>query len=533
MKFSPTKCTPIRFWKRSISTAMHPLFLNGQRLEPANCVRYLGIYLDSEMTWKPHVMMMAQRGRQRLQLIKQVSGRSWGFNPEAVWQLVTKGLEPALYYGAEAWYRSQLPVSTLAPLEKVMRLAGLAITGGLRTTSYSATYALAGILPPQLELDRQALYWEVRRRGSVSQGPQLWDTKTLTQLNRSTTFRRWIRSLPGRELFTIPQRLPFSIPPTALSLLPKPANQIWKESLPQWTLSIARFNANGGNWSGWAGLAWSLKHHSLHHSGSWKVPPGASVIEAMLRCLREGLEKFSGLVSPSGFCLPRSLGIVTGSSDLWKEVARIRNVSEQAAQAQEKFLELAHSGHTIGWATRKWGPGASPYMEARITAMQAFRTPVSPTLAIADINHQRKKIGQFLNSRVGVDLSNRNTGRSLLDLSPPLGKGKHLARGLSRTDTSRYNQFLSGHFPCRQYLARFKLSDGDEMCACSEAIESREHILESCSLFDEERAQLIREATKCGIPPDRLWEAAHLIAEFLHNITKKWTNRGALWRTLK
>ena len=177
--------------------------------------------------------------------------------------------------------------------------------------------------------------------------------------------------------------------------------------------------------------------------------------------------------------------------------------------------------------------GASPYMEARITAMHAFRTPVSPTLAIADISHQRKKIGQFLNSRAVEDLSNRNTGRSLLDLNPPLGKRKHLARGLSRRDTSRYNQFLSGHFPCRQYLARFKLNDGDEMCDCSEAIESREHILESSSLFDEERAQLIREATKCGIPPDRLWEAAYLIAEFLQNITKKWTNRRVLWRTLK
>jgi ribonuclease HI len=63
---------------------------------------------------------------------------------------------------------------------------------------------------------------------------------------------------------------------------------------------------------------------------------------------------------------------------------------------------------------------------------------------------------------------------------------------LSRIDKVNLRQALSGHFPCKQYLHRFKRSDSPSCRFCAAENESIAHLLLTCPRFGEKRNQMLR-----------------------------------------
>jgi hypothetical protein len=70
---------------------------------PSNTVTYLGITLDHHLTWRPHLKTIITKAQNRLNLLKRLTGTTWGLHPTTVLNTYKVFLRPVLTYGFTAW----------------------------------------------------------------------------------------------------------------------------------------------------------------------------------------------------------------------------------------------------------------------------------------------------------------------------------------------------------------------------------------------------------------------------------------------
>jgi hypothetical protein len=61
--------------------------------------RFLGILLDSKLSWKPNTIERVKKATVALYSCKNAIGRKWGLKPELVHWLYTAVVRPILLYG--------------------------------------------------------------------------------------------------------------------------------------------------------------------------------------------------------------------------------------------------------------------------------------------------------------------------------------------------------------------------------------------------------------------------------------------------
>ena len=62
---------------------------------------YLGIKLDTRLTWSKHTEAMAERGIKRSNLLKRLAGTKWGANQDVLTLGYKSYVRPAMEYGIE------------------------------------------------------------------------------------------------------------------------------------------------------------------------------------------------------------------------------------------------------------------------------------------------------------------------------------------------------------------------------------------------------------------------------------------------
>jgi len=132
------------------------LRLFGSEINVSRSVRYLGVILDSKLTWNEHVDTKVQKATRALFQCKRVCGRNWGVTPEAMYWIYTMMVRPILTYAAVVWWPKVNQETAKKKLEKVQRLACIGITGAFRTTPTKAIEALLGLLPLDLFIKKTA-----------------------------------------------------------------------------------------------------------------------------------------------------------------------------------------------------------------------------------------------------------------------------------------------------------------------------------------------------------------------------------------
>ena len=79
------------------------LTVQGVRISPTKTVKYLGITFDSHLTWRPHLKELAKKARRRLNLLKRLTGTTWGPRPDTILNTYKVFLRPLLTFGFTAW----------------------------------------------------------------------------------------------------------------------------------------------------------------------------------------------------------------------------------------------------------------------------------------------------------------------------------------------------------------------------------------------------------------------------------------------
>ena len=155
-----------------------------QALMLSNQAKFLGVILDSRMTWKNNIEERSKKAHIAYYVCRKAFGKTWGLSPKLVYWIFTAVVRPILSYGASVWWNALLTANNCKKLEHIPRCVCIGITGALRSTSTESLLNILSIQPMRLYTQLIAARTAIRL-SSLS----LWKTKPyghsniLNQLN--------------------------------------------------------------------------------------------------------------------------------------------------------------------------------------------------------------------------------------------------------------------------------------------------------------------------------------------------------------
>jgi len=125
-------------------------------LQHSRSIKYLGVILDSRLTWKEHVDAKVREAQNLMWACRSACGVMWGLRPKVVHWLYVAIIRPSVTFASLVWWPGCQTASVKWKLSWVQRLACLGITGAMRTTPSNAVEALICLPPLDLVVQSEA-----------------------------------------------------------------------------------------------------------------------------------------------------------------------------------------------------------------------------------------------------------------------------------------------------------------------------------------------------------------------------------------
>ncbi|GFS35927.1 uncharacterized protein LOC103524116 [Trichonephila inaurata madagascariensis] len=101
-----------------------------------DCATYLGISLDTRLTWTKHIAKLAENATNRLSLLKRIAGVKWGSSQSVLTSIFTSYIRPVIDYGSELLVTAS--DSELSKLDIIQNKTLRSITGATTSTPVAA-----------------------------------------------------------------------------------------------------------------------------------------------------------------------------------------------------------------------------------------------------------------------------------------------------------------------------------------------------------------------------------------------------------
>jgi hypothetical protein len=83
LKISPHKTAIVPFTNRRKTEGLRPLQLHGKELKMLDEVKYLGVILDSRLTWNQHLQKIIRKPQTTFAVVRRTCGKNGGL--DLVW----------------------------------------------------------------------------------------------------------------------------------------------------------------------------------------------------------------------------------------------------------------------------------------------------------------------------------------------------------------------------------------------------------------------------------------------------------------
>jgi hypothetical protein len=79
------------------------IYLNNKPLKQVKNLKYLGIIIDSKLTFRDHIIHVTEKCTKLIFTLSKSAKLNWGLNHTALKTTYTGGILPVLLYGAPVW----------------------------------------------------------------------------------------------------------------------------------------------------------------------------------------------------------------------------------------------------------------------------------------------------------------------------------------------------------------------------------------------------------------------------------------------
>uniref|UniRef100_A0A1Y1M452 Reverse transcriptase domain-containing protein n=2 Tax=Photinus pyralis TaxID=7054 RepID=A0A1Y1M452_PHOPY len=158
--FSTNKTKAMHFCRLRKTHQLPPLYLQGDKLPTTENLKFLGLILDTKLTWKHHIEAISSKCKLTLNRIRVLSGHTWGADKETLTKVVNAFIRSKLEYGSVVY--TSAARSQLKSIEGVWNKAMLLITGAYRTSPIDSLNVENNSLPIYLRFKQQHLRYAVK-----------------------------------------------------------------------------------------------------------------------------------------------------------------------------------------------------------------------------------------------------------------------------------------------------------------------------------------------------------------------------------
>ena len=153
-----TEKTELMFLTRRRIQTILPMRVGTHETETKGEVKYLGVTLDTKMTFWPHIQRTARRAADRIASLSRLMANTTGPRPGKR-RLLMATAHSILLYGAEIWADSLKTKKYGKTMTMVQRQGALRIACSYRTVSAQAVLVVAGVIPVDLlAFERKRIY---------------------------------------------------------------------------------------------------------------------------------------------------------------------------------------------------------------------------------------------------------------------------------------------------------------------------------------------------------------------------------------
>ena len=103
LTFAPSKTVAVLFTRKRKFDMPPALAMSGVNIQFSETVKYLGVTLDSKLSWKAHIDAKIRAAKGHLLKVNNSLGRLWGLSPKLTRWVYTGIVRPAFTYGCLVW----------------------------------------------------------------------------------------------------------------------------------------------------------------------------------------------------------------------------------------------------------------------------------------------------------------------------------------------------------------------------------------------------------------------------------------------
>lgn len=276
LNVNPTK-TELILFRRGYKV---PLFklpkLNGTTLELSNQAKFLGVILDSRLTWKANLEERTRKAQIAYFVCRKTFSKTRGLSPKLVYWIFTAVVRPILTYGATVWWKAVQTESNCKKLDSVLRSVSIGITGALRSTSTEALLNMLSIEPTKIYTQYIAMR-TAARLSSIG----LWKSKPYGHSSILTLARIEI----PKKLDTCITNINFSKSYTVKI----PNRKDWREAKPIQNYETVIFT-DGSKTKDGSGAGFLVNNDSLYNNmfkQCYRLPNDSSVFQCEIFAIKE------------------------------------------------------------------------------------------------------------------------------------------------------------------------------------------------------------------------------------------------------
>jgi ribonuclease HI len=518
------------------------------RVLPQKVVRWLGFYLDHNLNFKEHIRRMANAAMSVVKMLNILGNSIRGasmLNRRTAYKMVVL---PVLTYGAPLYYHAQTPRSHVSILDRVQNAGLRMMTGCFRTTSGRAMRHIGAIIPIRCYLQKLHDGAAIRLRSLTSDSqpvtrlPQLWrpasypaptrapgpDTKRMKGLARRSPLLRLAKS-SGLRNATDERTAPFQTAPweptnkwgnrVTISQFPqakggegkkmrkKEIENLMEQSRTDESLIVcftdgSRHARNSA--SKRTGAAYSILYGGNEVAkGAYGLGKRSNIYDAELCALTGTASRLRQMVQTYP-AIKQIVIFADSSSAIGAAIDPRPHPGQQFSllfrSHVDSLFDLTQGDLRI---EVKWTPGhagvfGNELVDRRAKEAASLRPVAGGTIAYARERASRRTLKVWQEAWLEHPKSSwSDVGLSL----PPSTRPDQIWHevGDDRALSSRLAQILTGHGHFGDYYRRFVPTERPG-CSCGADVQSREHILGQCPLYDHVRHHLEKVDPHLSLP---------------------------------
>jgi len=168
LTFSPPKTVSVLFTRKRKFDMPPELKMGDDKIPFSDTVKYLGITLDTKLSWKAHLKNKLRMAKGLLLKVRNAMGKLWGLPPKMARWMYTGIVRPALTYGALVWSKTCETEWAKKELTRLNRLALMTMGHFRRGTPTAGLEVITYVMPLHLHVKCEAALALRRTQGIAS-----------------------------------------------------------------------------------------------------------------------------------------------------------------------------------------------------------------------------------------------------------------------------------------------------------------------------------------------------------------------------